>query len=511
MKNRSLVGLGTLMIVLAGIVLAALSLRLVAAESNPTAPVDNAIPRDTSVAAAFFTGYSYQGYIEKSDQPYTGNCDFSFELMEMPTIHQTFNNVPVDGGHFSVVLDGVKFSSYNGLFSLDVSAACPSGGALIPLATSQAVMPVPYAKGLVPGTVLRSPDGGGCSLMNHNVRSDTWVLIACDPQGLRGAVPSSRGGGSETLINLGGLDYESNTFIVNGLDVASAYRGLWARATTIGFEIQDSIGIGGIIRRTGLDGLFIDRAGRNGIYISSPMERGIAIVNAGGTALGIWDPAGTGVYISEPKDAGVDIRNSDKYGIYVDGSTSYDGVFQGSVYVGGTCTGCTLANMGVNVSDEELDVGTLVTISGVIDSAFTEASVLLQVRRAQPGEPIIGIVMGAAEAQTGSMLELTVSGAQRAVEQEAVPSMSLVLREGDVAPGGYLTIVRDGLVRVKVDSADITEVVPGARLMADGATVTGLVESAMPGDLITATPVSIGVAMSAPDDEGYVWAMISLR
>lgn len=472
-SKRPMMFLTLLTAVLLGGVLTALTLRLAAADSDPPAPASPAETGD--VAVPYFTGYSYQGYIEKNNQPYTGSCDFRFVVNELPSVQQSFNNVPVRAGHFSVVLNTARINEYNGLFSLDISAACPSGSGLMPMPPSQPVMAVPYANALVPDSIQRSSNSGGCALLTRNVREDIAVLLACDGRGLR----EGAGGGGEPTIIVGGTDFESNTTIINGLDVFGTYRGLLTRHTAIGFDIQDTGGLGGIIRRAGLDGLFIDRAKRYGLHIASSGQSAVTVLNAG------WQ------------------------GIYVEGSKNYDGVFVGNVYVGGACTGCALANIAQNAGATPLEPGTLVTVVGVAENGPDGVPLVLRVRPAQPGEPVIGVVVSAAAAEPTPESAPAEPDATRAAESGAPPATSLVPQAGSAAPGGYLTVVRDGVVRVRLAPADAAAVQPGMRLGAAGATAAALPADQPAHDAQPAT--AIGTALSAPDADGYAWVMITLR
>lgn len=483
-----------------------------AAAANPPDPAQLAlqVPRDSSGGSY---GTNYQGYIEKDGEPYTGSCNFNFSLDGSANNQKTYSAVPVREGHFTVLLEGSWIESWIGLYSLHIKAACPSGSAMIPLNPPQPVTAVPFARALLPSTILRSPAYGGCAFGGHNSRNDTLVLIACDPQGLRAEdlSPESADGGGGVSISIGNESDESNTRVVNGIEVIQAHTGLKVQGSVKGFDIQYPSGFGGMIHGAGVDGLYISSPARNGLYVYDPDSIGVVVQNSGNAGVAVFNPATQGFYVGDSGGSGVSVYRSGNHGIYVEGSENYAGVFFGDVYVGGSCSGCVLANFAVNGGDEILAPGTVVTVDGVMESDFAGVPVLLRVRAAGPGDVAIGVVSGLAVAfedganigeDNPSTLNDETSGIQ--------PQLTLVPREGDIAPGAYLSIVRDGLVRVKAGT-DSESITAGTQLgVSDGGAVAFEAMSPAENQAIPAQS-SIGVAVSDVDDDGFVWAMIALR
>lgn len=483
-----------------------------AAAANPPGPAQLAlqVPRESSGGSY---GTNYQGYIEKDDEPYTGSCDFNFSLDGSANNQKTYSAVPVREGHFTVLLAGSWIESWNGLYSLHIKAACPTGSAMIPLDPPQPVTAVPFARALLPGTILRSPTYGGCAIGGHNSRNDTLVLIACDPQGFRAEdlSPESADGGGGVTIHIGPESNESNTRVVNGIEVIQAHTGLKVEGSVKGFDILYPSGYGGMIHEAGIDGMYISSPGRNGLYVYDPDNIGVVVQNSGSAGVALFNPATHGFYVEDSGGPGISIRRAGNYGVSVEGSQNYDGVFYGDVYIGGSCSGCVLANFAVNGGQETLAPGTVVTVDGVIESDFAGVPVLLRVRPAGPGDIAIGVVSGLAVAYEDdsnigeddpSTLNDETSGIQ--------PQSTLVPRDGDIPPGGYLLFVRDGLVRVRAGT-DSESITAGTRLgVSAGAavavtTVSQATTQAMP------PQSTIGIAVSEVGDDGFVWAMIALR
>ena len=483
-----------------------------AAAANPPGPTELGLqaPRESSGGSS---GTNYQGYIEKDGEPYSGSCDFNFSLDGSANNQKTYSAVPVREGHFTVLLEGDWIESWNGLYSLHIKAACPSGSAMIPLDPPQPVTAVPFARTLLPGSVLRSSTSGGCALSGHNSRNDTLVLVACDPRGLRAddLSPESADGGGGVTILIGTESEESNTRVVNGIEVIQAHTGLKVEGSVKGFEIRNPLGYGGMIHEAGVDGLYISSPARHGVFVYAPDELGVGVQNSGSAGVAVYNPATFGYYVGDSGGTGISIRRAGNHGVYVEDSQNYDGVFIGDVYIGGACSGCALANFAVNDDHETLAPGTVVTVDGVMESDFAGVPVLLRVRAAGPGDVVIGVVSGLVVAyednsNIGEDNPSTLNDETAGIQ----PHSTLVPREGDIVPGAYLSIVRDGLVRVKAGT-DSESIAAGTQLgVSDGAAVA-FAEISPAENQANPARSSIGVAVSDVGDDGYVWAMIALR
>jgi hypothetical protein len=163
-----------------------------------------------------------------------------------------------------------------------------------------------------------------------------------------------------------------------------------------------------------------------------------------------------------------------------------------NLYVGGTCTGCTLAQIARNTGQETLRVGDVVAVSGVGPVLAEHSAPVLQVRQATASDvSVLGVVYSRGEFYAAS-------GEERASGDSVQPVA------GDVAPGDYLLVVTSGLAQVRVAPDSYA---PGQKLTAGEATglatLAGL--DANP-DLVFAR------AMEAkPNEDGLLWALVSVQ
>jgi hypothetical protein len=176
--------------------------------------------------------------------------------------------------------------------------------------------------------------------------------------------------------------------------------------------------------------------------------------------------------------------NGSGYGLY----TTDD------LYVGGTCTGCTMVFIARNTSQETLRIGDVVAVSGVGPVLAEHTAPVLQVRQATASDAsVLGVVYCRGELYAASP-------GGRASDDSVQPVA------GDVAPGDYLMVVTSGLAQVRVAPA-LTELTPGQKLVAGEvmgrATLAGA--DANP-DLVFAR------AMEAkPDENGLLWALVTVQ
>jgi hypothetical protein len=103
--------------------------------------------------------FTYQGRLVVSGVPYTGTCDFQFQLWDAlgsgvpPTGGNSVasngpNAVPVTAGLFTVTLDFGQERFFGEARWLSIAAGCPSGTAKTALSPRQPISAVPYALAL---------------------------------------------------------------------------------------------------------------------------------------------------------------------------------------------------------------------------------------------------------------------------------------------------------------------------------------------------------------------------
>jgi hypothetical protein len=169
---------------------------------------------------------------------------------------------------------------------------------------------------------------------------------------------------------------------------------------------------------------------------------------------------------------------------YVNGNLDVtDNAFvAGNLTVDGTCTGCTQAYGARNSGDESLRLGDLVAAAGVEVDPKSGQPVLL-VRRAGAGDAIIGVA--------GKALVRDTAG-----ERANQPNQPLVATDGAAAPNAYVQVVVSGLTQVRVTTPDIK--------IGDA-----LAHGTAGGAALAVAPGAFARAVSTPDEQGLVWALVS--
>lgn len=179
---------------------------------------------------------------------------------------------------------------------------------------------------------------------------------------------------------------------------------------------------------------------------------------------------------------GAIIRSEYWRGMYAKGSTDfYAAVFDSNAGIqvigGGGCNGCALAYMGYNIGKTDIAPGDFVTINGV--ELDTDLNVpVMQVRKAQVGDTaVIGVANGAVTREPISELY----GAQVGGFEQV----------GGTATGGsFVSVIVQGLVQANV--GDVSSLEFGQNL-----------------DQLAAAAPAIGRLMSAPQNDGMAWIMLS--
>jgi hypothetical protein len=166
-----------------------------------------------------------------------------------------------------------------------------------------------------------------------------------------------------------------------------------------------------------------------------------------------------------------------------------------NLYVGGTCTGCTMVFIAQNASPETLRVGDVVAASGVGAILQGHTTPVLEARRATADDAsVLGVVYTRGEFYAASGDDLEDFG-------DSVQHV-----EGDVAPGDYLLVVTSGLAQVRLE--------PGVDALAPGQSLTvgGVAGAAILAGAETAPDLIFARAMEAQaDEDGLLWAMIGTR
>jgi hypothetical protein len=200
-------------------------------------------------------------------------------------------------------------------------------------------------------------------------------------------------------------------------------------------------------------------------------------------------------------DGGIGVRgyatsaSGDRVGVQGEVNGSGYGLYTtDNLYVGGTCTGCTIVHIARNTSQETLRVGDVVAVSGVGPVLAEHTAPFLQVRQATTSDPsVLGVVYCRGELYAASRGERT--------SDDSVQPVA-----GDVAPGDYLMVVTSGLAQVRV-APTLTELVPGQKLVAGEVAGRAMLAGA------DANPhLVFARAMEArPDENSLLWALVTVQ
>jgi len=252
--------------------------------------------------------------------------------------------------------------------------------------------------------------------------------------GVRGAGPTGVEGVSQIGVGVYGTSASGDG--VQGDSDAANKSGVY------GYNSGSGIGVTGrSVRGDGVQGF-----GPTGVYGESSADYGQAIYGRGTGAhtegiLGVSDQS-VGVYgISNGG------RTGNTFGVWGQTNGTW-GFYTGqSLYVGGNCTGCTVAFVGQNGDAGSLEVGDVVSISGIAPPLPGQQTPILVVQRATATRAgALGVVQSRAVVTTSEAL---------APGNESNPKNTIEvpgLAPGRVAPGEYLFVVVQGLVQVRVDA-----------------------------------------------------------
>jgi hypothetical protein len=213
-----------------------------------------------------------------------------------------------------------------------------------------------------------------------------------------------------------------------GLRIASAAgSGVFVNsAGTYGLQVNTSTDDGLRVTSAGGNGVFVDDATLNGFYALETAYDGVFVLSAGNYGFRVNQSGLDGVAAISSGGDGVDVAAAADNGIEATG-TNRAAYFDGDVeIINGTCTGCRIAQMAVNTGDDTLLPGQIVAVDGVAASPFDGLAMLVQVRLATPGSPLLGVASGRAEPYTSTETKTT----------------TLVGRDGQPAGAGeYLSVV----------------------------------------------------------------------
>jgi hypothetical protein len=395
----------------------------------------------------------------------------------------------------------------------------------------QRLLPVAYALGLVPGAAVRA-DSSSAALQLTNLgsgeglRVDGQTTLTGDLE-----VSGSLTGGSHSH---GGGDITSGTVAEARIDAALT------RDSEVMSRVLAGDGAGSSLDADLLDGQQAsDFAGANhGHWGASWSGSGTGLTLAGGTTglgatgsnRGVSGTGTTGVYGSSSAYSGQGVQGYGSgtftegvvgtseqavgvYGISGASSGSYAfgvwgqtgatyGLYTGqSLYVGGSCVGCTTAYIAQSEDAAPLEVGDVVSISGIASPLAEGQQPILKVRRAGPGDGgLLGVVQSRAALDTAQALRPSTDGLEREPIEVAGRA------PGPVAEGDYLFVVVQGLAQVRVDAS------AAAIKVGDPVGPASASGPALNADLSNAPAAIVGHALEPlTEGTGLVWVLVPGR
>ena len=174
----------------------------------------------TVIAVSSFaqtTEFSYQGSLQNSSAPATGNFDFEFALFDSLTgglqlgTTLTRSSVAVANGTFAVKLDfGGQFPGANRFLEIRVRQA--GGGAFTPLSPRQSVASTPYALQSLNATNATTANSATNATQLGGVAANQYV-VTTDPRMTDARPPTS---GSSDYIQNGTSTQASSNFNISG-------------------------------------------------------------------------------------------------------------------------------------------------------------------------------------------------------------------------------------------------------------------------------------------------------
>lgn len=272
-----------------------------------------------------------------------------------------------------------------------------------------------------------------------------------------------------------------------------------------GVEVFSAGDTGVFVGSAANDGMHVNSAGSPSSYVTSPLKNGFEVFGAQGhgfyvgradaNGVDVFSAGGNGMRVGSADGDGLVVASAGDDGVQATGD-DFAGNFIGNIYVSGNCTGCLQANFAVNVGNQALEPGDVVSIQAITSSDFDTGTALWQVMQAQPGMTVVGVVAGRAEVD---------------IQEEHRPGETgqrLVPRAGAAQPGAYVTIVYSGPMQVKAAPGE-APIVAGTRLTAaaDG-TVRPLQTRTVDGMVVAEGAPVLGVVLAEAVD-GLVWVLVN--
>jgi hypothetical protein len=326
-----------------------------------------------------------------------------------------------------------------------------------------------------PGSMLNADllDGQHASAFagtSHNHLGQSWtgsfsggyglrVENTAEGDGIRGYSSSSR----EDDGGLFGYSYSTGSGVVGRSASGDGVHGSGGTGVHGHSDANNGEGVHGSGSGTLTEGVLGTSDQATGVY-------GIAGASTGGNAIGVW------------------------------GQTNYTyGFYTGQwIYTGQGCVNCSAAYVAQSDDAQPLEVGDIVSISGIAPPLVSGQTPILTVSRAMDtGQGLLGVVQSRAVVDAGQALLPSENGLERDEIEIAGTA------PGRVTKGDYLFVVVQGLAQVRVDASAAAIEVGDAIGPAAGSGAARTV------DLDVAPAPVLGHALeSLTDGTGLVWTLI---
>ena len=260
------------------------------------APDANLVP--DVAEAALSTAFSYQGRLQRDGAPFSGTCDFQFSLWDAAAAGSQkgnllpFSAVTVADGLFTASLDfGNQFPGEARW--LETAVKCAGDAGFVTLQPRQPLTAVPYAIGLLPGTIIDNPNGNGVKGVAHTL-GKAGVVGTNEGSGGYGVYGASADGGGVVGISINWVGVYGETKALASTGAAGVYgkaigpsgMGVAGRATE-----PDSIGVKGSADASGGVGVWGESAANTGVFglTKSASANAVWGLNTAGGVAGRFD------------------------------------------------------------------------------------------------------------------------------------------------------------------------------------------------------------------------------
>ncbi|MGA9349285.1 MAG: hypothetical protein WBW48_10860 [Anaerolineae bacterium] len=211
--------------------------------------------------------------------------------------------------------------------------------------------------------------------------------------------------------------------------------------------VGNSVSGVGVYANTGYGEAAVKGEGPKGVYGKGSADGGEGVLGEG-TGLYTEGVLGSSAYAHGVGGYSSGTNGSLAIGVYGQTAATWGLATNQNLFVGGSCTGCTVVFVALNGDANPLEVGDVVSISGIAPPLKGQQTPILRVRRATAASGgALGVVQARAAA---TATETPVLGGD---SDQTVTVEMPGLAPGNVAPGDYLFVVIQGLVQVRADAS----------------------------------------------------------